>query len=320
MDDNIRSPNIYADLRAFFTIGFQDAPNGLWLGKHRMSRDQLPRFFYDTCMAKNIGLVALTSEDDKMLPHSPEDRFGHLTVASRSLLSEYTLDLLDGGLLRVQRKRDNRILLVLNSETVHAPQGINWQGLKLQVLGANRLTKNYSNIKDSIMNYNDQGLLTFLTGITAAPIEASVLDIPAKEAYGVITHDANNAFYSWMRHVPKLGSAIGKYTTASNTAAENIAMDFDKPGIAVSSAHFPHEMGRAGIFIPQTYLDLQNVRGSSCLLSCIRHTLDDRAHECVRRYNRPEDVLRFGYLLAKYGQGEDRFEGDEASSYNRKDV
>ena len=127
MLDRMREGSVYADLRAFFTIGFQNAPNGLWLGVHGITPEELPTLLVEQTMKKGVGLVALTSEDDCMGSDSPEDRFGFLRKRISYLDSDkYQAVVLDANLLRVTRLEDGVTLSVLNSETVHAPQGDNW--------------------------------------------------------------------------------------------------------------------------------------------------------------------------------------------------
>ncbi len=296
--DATTSRDTLADLRAFFTIGFQER----WLGKQGIPREYLFMKLVTSCMEKGLGLVAITSEDDRMIEGSPEDRLGYLMKCPLEppYSNMYSRERLDENLLRVKREEDGRTLLLLNSETVHAPQGKNWNGLKLHVLGANRLPKTHQTLEDAAKYFNDEGLLTFLTGITLESILASLLENPAKACYGIITHDASNVLSYLAGRIPFIGKSIQESMGVSNVSATLLARDLDKPGIAVSSAHFPHDMGRASILITDTYLDTEKVRTSSSVLACLRHVLDERAHVPVEGYNYLWDVLKFRYLLNKY--------------------
>src|SRR3989344_6802284 len=105
MTETKTSSIVRADLRAFFTIGFQDAPNGLWLGIHRIPRQYLFQRFVTTCFDAELGLVALTTEDDRILPKSAEDRWGHLAYCDEGypFSAMYRREVVDEGLFKVTR-------------------------------------------------------------------------------------------------------------------------------------------------------------------------------------------------------------------------
>ncbi|MEK6825913.1 MAG: hypothetical protein AABY00_03950 [Nanoarchaeota archaeon] len=303
MNETNTSAVVRVDLRAFFTIGFQDAPNGLWLGVHKLPRKYLFPRFVSTCLDKGLSLVAITTEDDKVVRYSPEDRFGFL--AQREIMYPYSniyqRERIDDNLFKVTRMRDNKVLFVLNSETVHAPQGESWGGLKLQVVGKNRIQR-YATLNHTILACNNQGLLTFLTGITRKKAQSlGPIDLVASLCYGMITHDANNIW-------------LGK--KSSNKVAREVAGFYEKPGIAVSSAYWPEEMGQAHIELPANYLALADIDSTPRLLNRLKNALNKEEYCCVQNYHNPFRVFWTRWLLAKYGQGRRRFAGDSASSYN----
>lgn len=314
---------VRADLRSFYAIGFQNSKtNGLWLGKQGIDPSLLLKWFIDTCMDKNISLVAITTEDSRVNKYSPEDRFGFLLKSPMPHPHglEYVFNQIDDNLLHVRRKIDENALLMLNSETIHSPEGYySWGGLKLHVLGQNRLEK-FPRIEDNISYCEDEGLLTFLGGITKEMLNGAVVDIVAPRVFGIITHDANNTYGNLVKCLPLFGKALLSKRRSSNKAAKEVASYHDKPGIAVSSAHWPDEIGRAHTAFPSTYIDLNNPHSTQRLLNRISNALLSDSCTYSEGFHNPIRVAYTGYLLKKFGGKEDRFAGDPRSSYNSNGV
>ncbi|MBI2631416.1 hypothetical protein HYW75_00240 [Candidatus Pacearchaeota archaeon] len=88
------------DLRSFGAIGFQDAPNGLWLGKQNyLPQSKLLERIIDTCIKNEVDITAITTEDDCVLTGYPEDRFGFLANQIKSLRNPYYGEKIDENLL-----------------------------------------------------------------------------------------------------------------------------------------------------------------------------------------------------------------------------
>jgi hypothetical protein len=310
---------VNADLRTFYAIGFQNSKDGLWLKKQGLDLARLFVGFIESCMDKEIGLVVITTEDYRVNRGSPEDRFNFLLRAPLPLThkSEYEINEVDENLFQVRRKYDNNILLVLNSETLNSPEKQSWGGLKLHVLGSNILGK-HSKIEDTIRSCKDQGLPTFLTGITSEMSNCSVLDIVAAQAFGIITHDANNTYGRFATLMPFFGKSLLSKMRSSNKTARQTASYYDKPGIAVSSSHWPDEVGQAYTIFPSNFIDLQDPHSTQRLLEKISNALKGDYCTHSEGFNSRLRVAYTGYLLKKYGQRDGRFAGDPRSSYNPK--
>jgi hypothetical protein len=83
------------------------------------------------------------------------------------------------------------------------------------------------------------------------------------------------------------------------------------PAVAASSSHWFDQMGSAGI-----ELDYAKISGTPEFCASLRESLSSGKFKVVRGYNNPIEVLKFGYLLGKYGMHPDRFRGMR-SSYNQ---
>ncbi len=314
-----RNNIIYLDLRSFGTIGFQDAPNGLWLGKHKIKQKDLLKILADSCIKNSVDISTITTEDDLIQSGYPEDRMGFLLKQVLNLPKEYKAEILDQNLLRVSNERGS--VLFVNSETIHAEKNKNWnwKGLKVHVIGANRITKYYKTPQE-VARYcrKQKGLLTFLSGINSSnfPLAEEI----AKDCQGIIVHDANNTFDEFYSKMPLIGRYLSKFSRKNNQDAEELAERFGKPAIAVSSSHFPSQMGRAGLFSHRGYLDPDKVKDTSNFLFRLENIISHNKKERETfsnhlGYNSKIEVLRFAYLLTRYGSNPDRFKGAE-SSYN----
>jgi len=307
----MRNDRLKADLRVFGAIGFQDAPNGLWMGVHGYNKNTLLEEIIKNCLRSNTDIVAITTEDDKIQQGYPEDRFGFL-LKQISLLPEcYSAEKIDDILMRV--RAGSKIVYLVNSETVHAPKDANWGGVKVHLIGRNARPANLTCIAD-VLNYSrGYGLVSFLMNTGISNEAKKVAEAHVIKADGIISHDANNVFPDVFSRIPVLRKNLGKYTKSRNKKACQFAELFHVPGIAVSSAHYMHEIGNAGITLDRRSIVLTDgIR----FLSSLRKAIDIESHVNLEGYNKPFDVLTFGCLLGKYGSAPDRFKGGE-SSYNQ---
>ena len=295
-----------ADLRVFGSIGFQDAPNGLWLGKQGYQpQTSLAKRIIDSAIERKVSVVGITSEDDAMIQFSPEDRFGFLKYQLGDLPPNYVMSRPQEGVLRIWNRTG--VVYVVNTETVHAPKGSDWHGVKLHVVGGNCLPKTLS-LAEAVKEADERGYMTLLMGVSASDEARRVADTVAARVTGIIEHDATNTFWDVLTKLPKVGPSLRRYGRSNNTLAKKYAESFGKPGIAVSSAHWMHEIGRAGINFELT--------NKNDVLGDLRTAIKNRNFTNKRGYNNLLDVLRFGHLLQEYGGAPDRFKGTN-SSYNQ---
>ncbi len=310
----LNSNRFLVDLRSFATIGFQDAPNGLWLGKQGYGhQERLLQKIIDTSIQNKAKITAITTEDDKILPGYPEDRFGFLANQLKNLPSGYKGEKIDDALMALQSGQE--VVYLVNSETLHAPPNDNWGGIKVQIIGRNMLPKSFS--LPELLNYcREQGLPTLLCNAGANCGSLIVAEMHAEQSSAIVTHDANNVFPEFIKYIPILGKSLSKYTRSTNTRAgslvEKLKSKLNTTDVAVSSSHYLHQMGQAGIYVEEKDLSFEN---SGKFLDSLKRIFTAHKFENKKGYNSARDVLKFGYLLGKHGFAPDRFEGT-LSSYN----
>src|SRR3989344_7973894 len=317
------------DLRSFGAIGFQD----FWLKKHRYGetlRDFIKPFlksFYD----KGISCSAITSEDSQMLPNYPENRFGSLGLIFKSLtesndikesgIIDFAHGFIDSYAMRIryylEGKHEPRELTLINSETINAPEGQDWKGIKVHVVGGNCLPKGLS-LEETLSACKEKGLITFLLNSGVSQDSMKLAEEYHGKYNGLVVHDANNCLPNWIRGIKKLDQALGKYVQAVNDQTHELAERLKVPGIAVSSSHFLHEIGRAGIEVKDNAF--KGVDNGIQVLERVRHILEDpikKPIKLVREHNGLWDLFKLKHFLNKYGGIEGRF-SKELSSYNTK--
>ncbi len=214
-----------ADLRVFGAIGFQDADNGLWLGKqgYRPQESLLHRIV-NSAIRKGVDVVGITSEDDKMLKYSPEDRFGFLKVLIGAQNNEYLFAETEEGVIRATKRdiNDGRggIVYLVNSETRHQSDIQDWKGLKLHIVGGNLIPKNLD-LDETVKYANERGYMTFLMNVGLKNQDLS--DRVVHSCTGVIGHNATNAFPTWTERIPKIGASLKGYSKGKNKIAQEYA-------------------------------------------------------------------------------------------------
>jgi hypothetical protein len=316
MGQRSKSVEIYqpykADLRVFGAIGFQDANNGLWLGVQGYApQESLLDRIVDASIKSKTDVIGLTSMDDVMYEGSPEDRFGFFKKLFLGNPGKgYSMDEIEQGLIIVERDnngdtRDPGIVYIVNAETLYHH---NWKGLQLHVVGGN-FVKERSEIEDSAREAIDNGHMVFLRGISYANL--SVADRVIEECTGAITHDANNVVPGIFTKIPKIGSLLAGASRSRNVEAQRYldSLSVEAPGIAVSSAHWMDEIGRAAI---KFHIPL----GSDVTMSRLIDSVENCEFENICGYNNPFRVLKTKRLLGEHEGNQDRFKGDPLSSYN----
>lgn len=303
------------DLRSFGAIGFQDAPNGLWLGKQNYRpQNLLLEKIIDSCIENEVNIMAITTEDDSIRANFPEDRFGFLAEQIKTLNSPYRGEKIDNILMLLEK--DQKKVYLINAETIHPAIGDNWGGLKVQVIGRSMIPKNQSLPK--LLEYcQKESLPTLLCNSGQSQISLAFAETYFDKTAAIITHDANNIFPKGVEHLPIIGKNLRKFSRSSNRGAKKL---FNRLGsknyiseVAVSSSHYLHQIGKAGIYVDTKLLDFTS--GKTILYS-LNAVLASQIFQNKRGYNSTFDVLKFGFLLSKYGSDPDRFKGAQ-SSYNK---
>ncbi|MEK6916100.1 MAG: hypothetical protein AABW89_06175 [Nanoarchaeota archaeon] len=288
-----------ADLRAFGAIGFQD----VWLKRQGLESGDISQAILMRTFLRGIDVIGLTSEDDKMISGSPEDRFGFVKKGLESLSDSF--DEPERGVLRI--RKGGKSIYIINCQTMHDP---NWQGLKLHVIGGNCLPQR-DRLNDAVNYANDKGYMTFLMNVDESNGDnLNLVESVVFNCTGVIGHDANNVFPDWMRSIPVFGKRFKGKARSRNLPEESWIETLGKPSIAVSSAHWIQEIGSAGIqyaSVPEEHFSLR----------ALELKIEGKRFRADRGYNSPLRVLQTGYLLNKYGTDQGRFKGDKSSSYNQ---
>lgn len=302
------------DLRSFGLIGFQKP----WLDYHKTEKGEIARKILYACQKLMVNCCAITSEDSQMFRGLPEDRFGFIKenfqpISEPIKIVQAFSDQMAMGFDLTEESTTNRIVLV-NSETVSASKGQNWYGIKVHAVGGNCLPKNLS-LRETLRACKERGLISFLMNVGVSENSLNEAEEMHKLADGIIVYDANNCFPNWFRHVPLVKDKLGKYLERVNVKAEGLATRLKVPGIAVSSSHFMHQIGTAGI---ETGIDYNYIFGGSQLLNTLRDNITKRHYELIRYPNSRWDVAKFAWALFRRGRDTKRFKDCE-SSYNEKD-
>lgn len=296
---------VKSDFRTFGPIGFQK----FWLEKQGyMPQESLLERFIKQGFNKNLSVVAVTIEDDKITIGMPEDRFGLLRSQIKDRNIEgYEIRCIGDNLIIVIS--NSSVLYLINGQTVHTKE--DGRLVKHLVVGANDIPQNIS-LRDTIDFCKEQGYLQFLMNVGQADSELmEIYHEVAKDCDGIVIHDASYVLPSFLRNFPK----VGKYNRGANKKAGKFAIEHKKLGIGISSAHRIEDIGRATFDFFSDKIN-PDIRYSS-EKAFLRDLKSDITNGGINRlnYENPLTWMGWVYQLSKYGGVPDRFKG-ERSSYN----
>lgn len=291
------------DLQAYGFIGFQEC----WLSRQGSSQRNLIADIVQGMMWRNIEIAGITTEDDRVAPGMPEDRLGFLRslVVAAGGRTPYLTQELGEQVLSIER--EGKKLYLINAQLVHA---LDSQGtlVKHLVVGTNRVP-NGMPLGQTIDYCNDEGLMHFLMPNSHYPQFVQKLGAQYTHACtGLVGCRASERFPSWYQKLP----VIGKHTEANARALETWCDETGRPGVAVSGAHTPLEIGRASITLPRSLIDTTSEQH---ILQSIKHGIETKQHEVWHGHESLGEWLSWALPLKRFGGNPHRF-ANEPSSYN----
>lgn len=243
-----------ADLHSHLLIGFQPE----WLRVQGYSDRNLAKLLVDPALRKDMGLVAVTSENFEIPKGSVHDRFARICEDAEKLMEKdrsYSSKKIGENILKVVKsggvfganKDIQYPIYIVNGQTVIIIE--NGKRYDHLVIGSNQVPNNRD--FDYTMKYlRDNGLLSFLEH---APLEShcGVGISKAEELldkYGdIITGiEGHNASMTWHERFSK-AHLIGKFNRGVNRKSKELAKKVRKPYIATSDAHSPEQIGAGNI-------------------------------------------------------------------------
>jgi predicted metal-dependent phosphoesterase TrpH len=254
-----------ADLHYHGPIGFQD----YWLRVQGYQGKNLLKEIVDAALRKDIGLVAITSDEDAIPKNSLHDRFNWLKEKyAKSLPEEYSCDSIGKNILRLvkdgevfsqeeQRElpefQEQRTVYIINSQSVRTKeketqqtQGLTKQGIiDYLVIGTNQIP-NHKPLEYTVKLVQDNGFVgvaehVFCTahgGMGEKQLETLLGYIEAIEG-----------------HNSQLIMPFGNYARKLNKQAIHYALKNEKPWIATSDGHRIRDVGISYIEFDEELID-----------------------------------------------------------------
>lgn len=235
---------IRADLHYHGPIGFQP----YWLKVQGYGRVNLLEEITDACLARDVDIVSITSEEKEIQRDSVHDRFGWLASLTGSLTEGYRAGLLGKNVLVVERAP--RKLYLINSQTVMAKE--DGKVIDHLVAGSNEVP-NFRTIEDTLKYGNDRELIQIAEhplceahqGMGAEKLKRYVKMYDAIEG-----HNSQLVFKGLAAKLP----GFRNFRRDLNTQAQQFAAMNYKPWIAVSDGHRIEDAGVSYIEFDESLL------------------------------------------------------------------
>lgn len=263
--------SIKADLHYHGSIGFQP----YWLKVQGSSNKNLLKEISDAAFSKDLGVLAITSEEKEIPRGSLHDRLGYIAGDTKTLPAEYRAGKLGENILVVER--GNKKVYLVNSQTVLMRD--NGRDFEHLVVGGNKVP-NLRTIRDSLAYGKDSGLIQiaehpFLLshgGLGEENLEKYLDSYDAIEG-----HNSQMRFKNWTEVFP----VIGKLTRSVNQKAQMFAVMHYKPWIAVSDGHRIQDAGISCIEFDQEMLRTNNERD---FIASLKKVVSLNHFKCVENY------------------------------------
>lgn len=317
---------VKADLLGYGAIGFQK----FWLEKQKYTgQDYLLKEFSDHCFKIGLDILAVPSEDDKINPGYPEDRFGFLSGQIDVLndSGEYLARMLGNNAIRVENVEGRRYF-ILNGQVVHVKENGRDNPIKHLVIGSNSVPQGMP-LMEIAQYCQEKRFPQFLMDVADEAKYDPNLKIFRKVAGlcdGVVVHSATHSInptfgkigglISRLPKIGKLGEFAERYSRETNSFAEGFAKEIGMQGIAVSRAHNIDSIGAASIEFANGFNNaLQNGGDDKVLLKTIKSFIRNGSFEVNPGYDSALKTFDYALNLARFGGAPDRFK-NERSSYN----
>jgi len=238
-----------ADLHMHGPIGFQD----YWLKVQGYEGTNPLEEIAKTCFSRDVGICAITSDENDIPRNSVHDRFSLLKNKYVSTLPEdYETDTLGKNILIVADSKN--MFFLVNGQTVRARD--NGRQVDHLVVGANDVPIG-RNLDDTLKYVMDKGLLS----IAEHPLCVSHGGIGKEKLEGVMPYiDAVEGHNSQLI-LPEIFSKVPvfkEYAQGINRQTQKISEQYEKPWIAVSDAHRIEDAGISYIEFNQELLDIKD--------------------------------------------------------------
>ena len=305
---------IKADFLAYGPIGFQK----MWLAKQGYEpQESLFNRIVEQCFKKELDLCAIVTEDDKIKPGFPEDRFGFLKNLAAGT-RKYSVSEIGNSALKVSNAIGNQVILI-DGQVVHAKE--NGKLVKHLVLGSNGIQQGMS-LKETVQYCESKGLPQFLMDVYESSenrLSISLFKEAAKRCDGVIGHSSTNCidpgFAEFLKLVPG-ARKLAKYTSYANERDDVFSVTVNKPTISVSRAHYIESIGNSYTEIPNSYAQaILKSNSNISLLDSIREAIGSWSCKQHKEFENPMRLAKYAAQLHLFGTKPDRFK-DEKSSYN----
>lgn len=223
-----------ADLRAFGPIGFQK----FWCeeAQRQCRQEDLLEKIVMHGIQRGVHIIGINTEDSRVSPGYPEDRYGFLRSQIGRLRSTgYNVLELGENLMFISSKESSsRCLWIVNTQTVHLLE--NGRMLKHLVVGTNRI-KNGLSLPETIAqcNYPNPLLPNFLMASTPSFNNQEYLEmwkrIDPRTVTGFVAHESTFCWPDEAKYFPLIGAVFGKYSKTSLDFAKSYSSRVQKPWI-----------------------------------------------------------------------------------------
>lgn len=260
-----------ADLHYHGSIGFQP----YWLKVQGYSNKNLLKEIADAAFSRNIGVLAVTSEEKNIPRGSLHDRLGYIARDTKTLPAEYRAGKLGDNVLVVEK--NNKKLYLLNSQTVLMKD--NGRDFEHLVVGGNEVP-NFKTIRDSLAFGKDNGLIQIAEHpflLSHGGLGEDNLKKYFREYDAIEGHNSQMRFNNWTRVFP----VIGKLTRMVNQKAQIFAVMNDKPWIAVSDGHRIQDAGISHIEFDHGLLRTDNERD---FIASLKKVVSLNQFKCIENY------------------------------------
>jgi len=246
-------------------IGFQP----YWLKVQGYEGQNLLKLLADSCISRNIGVSAITSEDSStriIERNSVHDRLGYLKENFASgLPKNYETDMIGDNILAVTK--GDRTVYFINGQTPFVEE--NGKRFDHLVIGSNEVP-NFMNLEDTLDYCNSNGLLhgiehPYNIRHFGVGEERALL---LKDEYDFVEgHNSQLIFHRFFSKIPLIGKKLGPYSKTSNINAKKFALDNGKPWISTSDSHRIEDLGISSISFDANLL---NISSESNFLSSLK--------------------------------------------------
>lgn len=242
-------PTIKADLHYHGPIGFQP----YWLKVQGYEGKNLLKEIADACFRRNLGICAITSDEDEIPKNSLHDRFNWLKEnCLKTLPREYKFYSIGDNTALIELYKKNKKLFLINGQTVRTKEkgvtqtsGLTKRGfIDYLVVGSNQIP-NHKPLEETVKRVYEAefiGIAEHALCEAHGGMGRENLERLLPYMHAIEGHNSQLRF-NWLRFLPKIGKEFAKYQRKLNREIQQFAKDYDKPWIANSDGHRIEDVG-----------------------------------------------------------------------------